>query len=101
MQNRISRPQNPNEVNMTSLLENFYPGSCVQIDFAERGNDYFVVLCCQMSGFMQVYKTRNKSTEEALLKLREWSTNFGFLMTLVAVHIIHHHSQGSNARWAV
>ena len=45
-ENRISRPQKPNEVNMTSLFENFYPGSCVQIDFAERGNDDFLVLCC-------------------------------------------------------
>ena len=36
-----------------------------------------------MSGFMQEYKCRNKSTEEALLRLREWSANFGFPMTLV------------------
>ena len=37
-----------------------------------------------MSGFMPVYRCRNKSTEEALLKLREWSSSFGFPMTLVA-----------------
>ena len=37
-----------------------------------------------MSGFMQVYRCRNKSTEETLLKLSEWSANFGFPMTLVA-----------------
>ena len=37
-----------------------------------------------MSGFMQVYKTNNKSTEQALLKLKEWSANFGFPMTIVA-----------------
>ena len=38
----------------------------------------------QLSGFMQVYQCRNKSTEEALLKVREWSSNFGYPMTLVA-----------------
>ena len=37
-----------------------------------------------MLGFMQVCKTRNKSTDEALLKLRVWSANFGFPMTLVS-----------------
>ena len=36
-----------------------------------------------MSEFMQVYKARNESTEQALLKVREWSANFGFPMTLV------------------
>ena len=30
------------------------------------------------------YKCCNKSTEEALLKLREWSASFGFPMTLVS-----------------
>ena len=35
-----------------------------------------------MSGLMQVYKTHN-TTDQALLKLREWSVNFGFPMTLV------------------
>ena len=37
-----------------------------------------------MSGFMQEYKTRNKSTDIALLKLRDWRANFGFPMTLVS-----------------
>ena len=53
------------------------------VDFAQKGNEDYLVLCCQMSGFMQVCRCRNKSTEGALLKLREWSANFGFLMTLV------------------
>ena len=51
-------------------------GSGGQIDYAEREIDSFLVFCCQMSGFMQIYKTRNKSTEQALLKLREWGANF-------------------------
>ena len=82
--NRISKPQRQNEIYMSSLFENFFPDSRVQIDFAQRGNEDFLGLCCQMNGFMLVYKCRNKSTEEALLKLREWSANFGFPMTLVA-----------------
>ena len=38
----------------------------------------------QLSGFMQVDQCRNKSTEEGLLKVREWSSNFWYLMTLVS-----------------
>ena len=68
---------------MRTHLENLFPGNRVQINFCQKGNDYYLVLCCQMSGFMQVYRCRNKSTEEALLKLKEWSSNFGFPMTLV------------------
>ena len=37
-----------------------------------------------MSGFMQMYHCRNKSTEEALLKLREWSSSRSFPMVLLA-----------------
>ena len=55
---------------MGNLFENYFPESRVQIDYAKKGNDNFLVLCCQISRFIQVYKTRNKSTEQALLKLR-------------------------------
>ena len=69
---------------MSSLFENFSPNIRVQIDYAEKGNENFLVICYQMSGFGQVYKTRNKSTEQALLKLREWGANFGFPLVLLA-----------------
>ena len=33
---------------------------------------------------MQINKTNNKNTEQALLKLREWGANFGFPLLLIA-----------------
>ena len=54
------------------------------MDFAERGTENFLLMCCQMSGFMQIYKCPQKSTEQALLKLREWSSNYGAPMTVVS-----------------
>ena len=30
-----------------------------------------------MSGFFQVYKVKNKSASEAILKVREWSSSWG------------------------
>ena len=83
-ENRISRPQMKNEVDMSDLFDNFFPGGRIQVDFAERGSDNFLVIVCQMSGFMQIYKCPQKSTEQALLKLREWCAQFGAPMICVS-----------------
>ena len=56
----------------------------VKIDYAERGNNNYLVICDHMSGFIQVYKTHNKSTERALQKLREWDAYFGLPLLLIA-----------------
>ena len=50
-ENRIPRAQKPNEVDISSVFQNFFPNVRVQIDYAERGNDNFIVICDQMSGF--------------------------------------------------
>ena len=54
---KISKAQKPNEVDMSSFFEHFFPGSRVQIDYA-------FALCCQISGFIQVDKTNNNFVEE-------------------------------------
>ena len=53
----------------------------VKIDYAERGNNNYLVICDHMSGFIQVYKTHNKSTERALQK---WGAYFRLLLLLIA-----------------
>ena len=50
---------------------------CVQIDFAKRGADNYLIMCDVMSGFFQIYKVKNKSAEQAILKIREWSSFWG------------------------
>ena len=55
-----SRPQKDNEISMTSLFENFFPNQRVQIDFAEKGTENYLVMCDVMSGFFQVYRVANK-----------------------------------------
>ena len=83
-ENRISRPQMKNEVDMSNLFDNFFPGGRIQMDFAERGTENFLVIVCQMSGFMQIYKCPQKSTEQALLRLREWCAQYGAPMACVS-----------------
>ena len=51
---------------MENIFENFYPNQRVQIDFAERGQDNYLVMVDFMSGFVQIYKTKNNSTAEAI-----------------------------------
>ena len=86
---------------MSSLFENFFPGSRVQIDFARKGNEDYLVLCCQMSGFMQVYNCRNKSTEEALLKLRKWSANVEEECLKLGVKVEHSSAYNPSSQSAV
>ena len=80
---RNSKSQKKNEIDFSDLFENFFPGNRVQIDYCEKGNEDILVMVVQLSGFMQCYRCRNKSTEEALLKVREWSSSYGFPMTIV------------------
>ena len=61
---------------MEDLCDNFFPNTRVQMDFVEKGEDY-IVMCDQMSGLLQIYKCRNKSSLEAILKLREWGCTLG------------------------
>ena len=41
-------------------------------------------MCDVMSGFSQVYQVANKSAEQAILKVREWSSFWGRSFQLVA-----------------
>ena len=44
----------------------------VQIDFAEHGGRHYAVMVDQISGFLQIFRCRNKSSSEVILKLSEW-----------------------------
>ena len=74
---RISRPQKSNEISMENLFNNFYPNQRIQRDFCEKGADNYLVMVDVMSGFFQVYKVKNKSAQEAILRVREWSASWG------------------------
>ena len=46
-------------------------------NLAERASDKYLVMVDVMSGFFQIYKVKNKSAEQAILKVREWSACWG------------------------
>ena len=61
-ENRNSRAQTRNKIDMGDLFEIFPPNTRVLMDFAERSGEEYLVMCDQMSGFLQVYKVRNKGS---------------------------------------
>ena len=53
------------------------PGQQVQCDYAEFGGQDYHLIVDEISGFLKVTKTSNKSTKEAFRAIREWSSIFG------------------------
>ena len=49
----------------------------VELDYAEKGFNNYLMIICALTGFMQAYKTPNKGTDEAIKCLRTWSAQFG------------------------
>lgn len=74
---RASQPQKQNEISMVDVFANFYPNEEIQIDFAEKGNNDYLMVADTLTGFIQAFPVRNKGTAEATLKVREWSSMFG------------------------
>ena len=74
---RISQQRPPNECSFKDLFENFFPNSLLQADFAEyQGQDYLILVDIQ-SGYGRVFKTKNKTTSEAVKGVRAWVSTYG------------------------
>ena len=74
---RISQTRPSNECSFKDLFQNFYPNTILQTDFAEyQGQNYMVIVDIQ-SGYGRVFKTRNKTTAEAVRAVRQWINMYG------------------------
>ena len=76
-EHRVSRPQKTNEVSYKDVFANFFPNEQIEIDFAQKGTRDFLLVADSLTGFVQAFETKNKSTTEAVAKVREWSALFG------------------------
>ena len=70
-----------NEISQENIFENFIPGQQVEIDYAQKGSNDYLMIVCSLTGFIQAYKTSNKGTDEAIKCLRTWSASFGMPYT--------------------
>ena len=73
----VSKSQKPNEVSQKDIFVNFYPNEQIEVDFAQKGSRDFLLIVDSLTGFLQAFEVRNKSTSEAVNKIREWSALFG------------------------
>ena len=49
----------------------------MELDYAQKGCNNYLMIACSLTGFIQAYKTSNKGTDEAIKGLRTWSASFG------------------------
>ena len=80
-ENKTSKANESNEVSYDNIFKNFTPGQQVEMDYAEKGNQNYLLMVCSLTGFIQCYKTTNKSTTEAIKGLRTWAAQFGLPYT--------------------
>jgi hypothetical protein len=76
-ENKMSKASEHNEISMDNIFQNFIPGQQVELDYAQRGNQDYLMIICSLTGFMQAYKTANKGTNEAVKGLRQWGSQYG------------------------
>ena len=76
-EHRVSKPQKPNEISQRDIFENFYPNEQIEVDFAQKGSKDILLIVDTLTGFLQVFEVKNKSTVETVKKIREWSALFG------------------------
>ena len=76
-EHRISRPQKPNEVSFKDVFSNFFPNEMIECDFAQKGSRDFMLIVDKLTGYLQVFEVKNKSSSEAVRCVKEWASLFG------------------------
>ena len=74
---RVSQMRPSNEASFKDLFDNYYPNTHLHADFAQYGDQDFLVIVCMLSGFGKVFKTKNKTTSEAIKAIRTWVGMYG------------------------
>ena len=65
-ESKVSKANEHNEVSQTNIFENYLPGQLVEVDYAQKGSNDYLMICCSLTGYIQAYRTANKGTDEAV-----------------------------------
>ena len=76
-EHRNSKSQKPNEISYRDVFSNFYPNEMIECDFAQKGSRDFMLIVDKLTGYLQAFEVKNKSSSEAVRCVREWSSLFG------------------------
>ena len=61
----------------TDVFLNYFPGQMVEMDYLEYHCDDYLSIVDVLTGFITCFKTRNKSSQEAIRCVREWTARRG------------------------
>ena len=50
--NKVSKAQENNEISQENIFRNFVPGQQVEMDFAEKGQQNYLMIACSLTGFI-------------------------------------------------
>ena len=70
---RISRMSPKTEVDYSNVSLNYFPGQMVEMDYLEYHGDDYLSIVDVLTGFITCFKTKNKSPQEAIRCMHEWT----------------------------
>ena len=48
------------------VFSNFYPNEMIECDFAQKGSRNFMLIVDKLTGYLQAFEVKNKSSSEAV-----------------------------------
>ena len=80
---RISRMSPKTEVDYSDIFLNYFPGQMLEMDFLQYNGEDFISIVDVLTGFITCFKTKNKSSLEAIRCVREWVARWGRPFTAI------------------
>ena len=74
---RVSRMSPKTEVDYSDVFLNYFPGQMLEMDYLEYHGDDYLSIVDVLTGFITCFKTRNKTSQEAVRCVREWTARWG------------------------
>ena len=69
---RVSRMSPKTEVDYKDIFQNNFPGQSLEMDFLQYDGEDFLTIVDVLTGFITCFKTKNKTSQEAIRCVRQW-----------------------------
>ena len=65
------------EVDYSDIFQNFFPGQRLEMNFLQYDGEDFLSIVDMLTGFITCFKTKNKTSQEAIRCVRQWVARWG------------------------
>ena len=79
--NAIKKMQSKKEIHSNDFVT-MPPGEEIHVDYAQYGSENFFIMVDRATGFLQTKRTKDQTTDSAIMALKEWSYTYGKMMTI-------------------